>query len=43
MAGSARDPGIDYLSLQPLVQYWAKIREMYRPFESGMLSGASIC
>ena len=44
MAGSDRDPGIDHLTLQPLVRYWAKIREMYRPFESGMLSGMSfIC
>lgn len=40
MTGAERDPGIDYLALQPLVRYWAKIREMYRPFESGMLSGA---
>ena len=39
MTGAERDPGIDYLALQPLVRYWAKIREMYRPFESGMLSG----
>jgi pyruvate carboxylase len=41
MAGSERDPGIDYLALQPLVRYWARIREMYRPFESGMLSGTA--
>eukprot|EP00750_Incisomonas_marina_P017896 INCI2562.2.p1 GENE.INCI2562.2~~INCI2562.2.p1 ORF type:complete len:1331 (-),score=232.62 INCI2562.2:11-3901(-) len=41
MTGAERDPGIDYLALQPLVRYWAKIREMYRPFESGMLSGTA--
>ncbi len=36
-----RDPGIDYLALQPLVRYWAKVRDMYSPFESGMLAGTA--
>ena len=39
--GTERDPQIDYLALQPLVRYWARIREMYQPFESGMLAGGS--
>jgi pyruvate carboxylase len=41
MEGTARDPGIDYLSLQPLVRYWQRIREIYAPFESGMLAGTA--
>uniref|UniRef100_A0A7S3Y4I5 acetyl-CoA carboxytransferase n=2 Tax=Sar TaxID=2698737 RepID=A0A7S3Y4I5_HETAK len=41
MAGDERDPMIDYLTLEPYDQYWAKIREMYSPFESGMLSGTA--
>jgi len=41
MSGHERDPGIDYLKLEPLDQYWSKVREMYSPFESGMLSGTA--
>mmetsp|Transcript_6589 Transcript_6589/g.8913 ORF Transcript_6589/g.8913 Transcript_6589/m.8913 type:complete len:1331 (-) Transcript_6589:113-4105(-) len=41
MAGDERDPMIDYLTLEPYDQYWAKIRELYSPFESGMLSGTA--
>jgi len=36
-----RNPGIDYLSLEPYDMYWAKVRDMYSPFESGMLSGTA--
>jgi acetyl-CoA carboxylase carboxyl transferase alpha subunit/acetyl-CoA carboxylase carboxyl transferase beta subunit len=41
MAGHERDPQIDYLKLEPYDQYWSKVREMYSPFESGMLSGTA--
>jgi acetyl-CoA carboxylase carboxyl transferase alpha subunit len=35
-AGMPRDPQIDYKLLEPLDQYWAFVRDMYSPFESGM-------
>mmetsp|Transcript_154469 Transcript_154469/g.272771 ORF Transcript_154469/g.272771 Transcript_154469/m.272771 type:complete len:1270 (+) Transcript_154469:62-3871(+) len=35
-AGMPRDPLIDYRLLEPLDQYWAFVRDMYSPFESGM-------
>jgi acetyl-CoA carboxylase carboxyl transferase alpha subunit len=35
-AGMPRDPLIDYKLLEPLDQYWAFVRDMYSPFESGM-------
>jgi len=35
-AGMPRDPKIDYKTLEPLDQYWAFVRDMYSPFESGM-------
>jgi acetyl-CoA carboxylase carboxyl transferase alpha subunit len=41
MAGHERSPGMDYLSLEPYDIYWAKVRDMYSPFESGMLSGTA--
>ena len=41
MAGDARDPGIDYMSLEPLDIYWMQVREMYAPFETGMLAGSA--
>jgi pyruvate carboxylase len=31
-----RDPKIDYTTLEALDQYWAFVRDMYSPFESGM-------
>jgi len=34
--GMPRDPKIDYKMLEPLDQYWAFVRDMYSPFESGM-------
>jgi acetyl-CoA carboxylase carboxyl transferase alpha subunit len=34
--GMPRDPKIDYKKLEPLDQYWAFVRDMYSPFESGM-------
>mmetsp|Transcript_8675 Transcript_8675/g.13352 ORF Transcript_8675/g.13352 Transcript_8675/m.13352 type:complete len:1007 (-) Transcript_8675:1066-4086(-) len=41
MAGMPRDPKINYLALEPLDVYWMKVREMYAPFETGMLSGSA--
>ena len=41
MEGDARDPGINYLVAEPYDAYWAKVREMYRPFECGMKSGTA--
>jgi len=35
-ASMPRDPKIDYKLLEPLDQYWAFVRDMYSPFESGM-------
>jgi len=35
-AGMSRDPKIEYRTLEPLDQYWAFVRDMYSPFESGM-------
>ena len=41
MRGAPNDTGIDYLSLEPYDMYWAKVRDMYSPFESGMKSGTA--
>ena len=40
-AGNERFPGIPYLSLERLDSFWARIRSLYSPFESGMLSGTA--
>lgn len=34
--GGARDPKINYMSMEPYDLFWAGIRENYSPFESGM-------
>eukprot|EP00604_Paraphysomonas_vestita_P000599 CAMPEP_0174824330 /NCGR_PEP_ID=MMETSP1107-20130205/33192_1 /TAXON_ID=36770 /ORGANISM="Paraphysomonas vestita, Strain GFlagA" /LENGTH=1169 /DNA_ID=CAMNT_0016051125 /DNA_START=367 /DNA_END=3876 /DNA_ORIENTATION=+ len=39
--GGSRDTGLNYLDLETYDMYWAKVRDMYRPFESGMLSGSA--
>mmetsp|Transcript_68620 Transcript_68620/g.160845 ORF Transcript_68620/g.160845 Transcript_68620/m.160845 type:complete len:1266 (+) Transcript_68620:64-3861(+) len=36
MQGRPRDPKIDYRQLEGLDAYWASVRDMYSPFESGM-------
>jgi len=36
MEGRPRDPKIDYRKLEGLDAYWACVRDMYSPFESGM-------
>jgi len=36
MEGRPRDPKIDYRKLEGLDAYWAYVRDMYSPFESGM-------
>jgi len=36
MQGRPRDPKIDYRKLEGLDAYWAYVRDMYSPFESGM-------
>ncbi|KAJ1445024.1 hypothetical protein M885DRAFT_626577 [Pelagophyceae sp. CCMP2097] len=41
MDGMPRSPGIDYMALEPLDIYWMKVREMYKPFETGMLAGSA--
>ena len=34
--GAAYDTGIDYLTLEVYDNYWARVRAMYAPFESGV-------
>ena len=34
--GAAYDTGIDYLTLELYDNYWARVRAMYAPFESGV-------
>ena len=34
-------PAVNYLSLEPYDMYWARVRDMYSPFESGMKSGTA--
>lgn len=29
--------GLNYLDLETYDMYWAKVRDMYRPFESGFI------
>ncbi|KAK7237528.1 CoA carboxylase [Aureococcus anophagefferens] len=41
MEGLERAPGIDYMRLEPYDVYWAKVRAMYAPFETGMLAGSA--
>jgi acetyl-CoA carboxylase carboxyltransferase component/pyruvate/oxaloacetate carboxyltransferase/biotin carboxyl carrier protein len=41
MEGHPRDPKIDHKSLEPLDNYWMRIREQYSVYESGMLSGSA--
>eukprot|EP00638_Chattonella_subsalsa_P022391 CAMPEP_0117865028 /NCGR_PEP_ID=MMETSP0950-20121206/6495_1 /TAXON_ID=44440 /ORGANISM="Chattonella subsalsa, Strain CCMP2191" /LENGTH=1345 /DNA_ID=CAMNT_0005716035 /DNA_START=71 /DNA_END=4108 /DNA_ORIENTATION=- len=41
MDGHERSTQMDYLSLEPYDMYWGNVRDMYRPFESGMLSGTA--
>mmetsp|Transcript_6346 Transcript_6346/g.19249 ORF Transcript_6346/g.19249 Transcript_6346/m.19249 type:complete len:1231 (+) Transcript_6346:36-3728(+) len=41
MDGMPRSPGIDYMTLEPLDMYWMRVREMYAPFETGMLAGSA--
>jgi hypothetical protein len=41
LAGTKLDTGIDPLSLLPLVDYWEECRGVYRPFESGQLTGSA--
>jgi len=36
-----RDPQIDYKLLEPLDNYWMRIREFYCIYESGMLAGSA--
>eukprot|EP00755_Sulcionema_specki_P005036 Sspe_Gene.31624::Locus_15584_Transcript_1_1_Confidence_1.000_Length_4052::g.31624::m.31624/K01958/PC, pyc; pyruvate carboxylase len=38
---NTRYPGVPYLSLERLDMFWARIRTLYCPFESGMLSGTA--
>jgi pyruvate carboxylase len=41
MDGCSNETGINYLDLEPYDMYWARVRLMYAPFESGMLSGSA--
>lgn len=41
MQGAPNDTGISFLSLEPYDIYWARVRDMYAPFESGMKSGTA--
>ncbi|CAE8659363.1 unnamed protein product, partial [Polarella glacialis] len=41
MKGHPRDPQIDFRSLEPLDNYWMRIRELYKIYESGMLAGSA--
>ena len=34
-APEGRDTGINFLHLEPYDMYWARVRDMYSPFESG--------
>eukprot|EP01065_Artemidia_motanka_P026732 TRINITY_DN31997_c0_g1_i1.p1 TRINITY_DN31997_c0_g1~~TRINITY_DN31997_c0_g1_i1.p1 ORF type:complete len:1344 (+),score=496.45 TRINITY_DN31997_c0_g1_i1:102-4034(+) len=40
-ARSPRWPGIPYLALERLDTFWSRIRTLYKPFESGILSGTA--
>lgn len=41
MEGADNDTGFNYLNLEPYDMYWARVRDMYVPFESGMKSGSA--
>lgn len=42
MESHTRAPlGLDYRKLEPLDNYWLRVRELYSIFESGMLSGSA--
>ena len=41
MQGASNDTGINYLDLESYDVYWARCRDMYEPFESGMKSGSA--
>ena len=41
MQGAPNDSGLDFLRLEPYDMYWARVRDMYAPFESGMKSGTA--
>ena len=41
MEGAPNDTGIKYMDLEPYDMYWARVRDMYSPFESGMKAGTA--
>jgi len=41
LRGGDRETGMGNKALQPVADYWEVVREYYRPFESGLLSGTS--
>jgi len=41
MEGHERDPGIPYLSLENLDQYWSQVRTVYQQYESGLKCGTA--
>ena len=41
LAGTERDTGIDYLSLEPYDSFWQRQRMLYAPFECGVVSGSA--
>eukprot|EP01036_Dinobryon_divergens_P026089 gene26088-34697_t len=41
MEGASRSTGLSYLSLEPYDRFWAGVRDLYSPFESGMKSGTA--
>jgi len=41
MEGGSRDTGLNFMDLEPYDTFWADIRKIYSPFESGMLSGSA--
>jgi pyruvate carboxylase len=42
MEGAVNDTGINFLDLEAYDMYWARVRDWYVPFESGMKSGTGI-
>mmetsp|Transcript_11260 Transcript_11260/g.18567 ORF Transcript_11260/g.18567 Transcript_11260/m.18567 type:complete len:1330 (-) Transcript_11260:60-4049(-) len=41
MESHPRSPKMDYMKLEPYDMYWGGVRDMYKPFESGMLSSTA--
>ena len=41
LAGTERDTGIDYMSLEPYDSFWQRQRILYAPFECGVVSGSA--